>query len=79
MTSKTTMRRYVHAAGGYYSRRQGCWVQPGSSHNCTPWNVNTEWFQDLEDAYAASGTHLQQSRAVQSFGEAEGAYLRRNS
>jgi len=73
MASKTTMRRAVRAAGGYYSRGQ--WVLPGTMHNCGG-SVDTQWLDSLEEAYEACEEHASACADVQAFGEAVGAYLR---
>lgn len=72
--NRETMRRRVHAAGGYYSREQ--WVLPGASHNCAPYSVDTVWCATLEEAYEQCEEHARAVAAVHSYGEAEAAYLR---
>ena len=75
MTSKTTMRREVRKAGGYYNSSARLWVLPGASHNCTPWANHTQWFATLEEAYEAAPAALDANREVHEFGRREARYL----
>lgn len=72
------MRRYVKAAGGYYSRQSRNWVIPGARHNCTPWDTPAHWHPTLADAYRAADAAAEANRRVKDFGDRESAHLVRN-
>lgn len=75
MISRTTLRRRVAAAGGYYCRKEKNWVLPGAGHNCAWYAVETvrgslEGLAEIAQAHAAACAR------VHTDGEAEGAFLR---
>lgn len=73
--SNSTLRRNVIAAGGYYNRARGCWVLPGSSHNCSSARVEP-FFGSLAECAEEAEAHSAAASQVQNFGEAEANYLR---
>lgn len=83
MTSKTTMRREVRKAGGYYARAEGRhipagWCLPVVSHNCAPGSVRGVQRVSLETAYAMLPDYCEEAEATMEFGRREAAYLRRH-
>lgn len=71
--SRSTLRRRVRDAGGYYSSQARAWVLPGALHNLTPWSVETVWCFSLEHAAELCDEHARQCAAVRAFGRGEEA------
>jgi hypothetical protein len=77
LTSRTHMRRMVAKAGGYFSRQARKWVLAGRSSNLvgSP-HWPTEWYDTLEEAYAACDGMAERRIAADQWDEAECRYLR---
>ena len=74
--SRSTMRRRVRAAGGYFNRQTG-WVLPGrSSRYAGSPRWDTQWFATLEDIYDACDRVAERRRAADQWDEEEAALLR---
>lgn len=68
---RSTPRRRVREAVGYYSRESRAWVLPGAMSNLVPWQVDTVWCASLEEAAELCDAHAAKCAALRAFERSE--------